>query len=152
MAQETEKERVNREVIELLNELRLTLPGVQVLFGFLLILPFQQRFATVSDSERVVYFLAVLATIASLICLIAPASYHRLRFRASDKQRLLFISNRLAIAGIAFLAIAMVTGLFMIAQVVIGEAWAAAMAGLAGLGLVMLWFVLPIYSRLRAGE
>jgi hypothetical protein len=123
-----------------------------VLFGFLLILPFQQRFATVSDSERVVYFLAVLATIASLICLIAPASYHRLRFRASDKQRLLFISNRLAIAGIAFLAIAMVTGLFMIAQVVIGEAWAAAMAGLAGLGLVMLWFVLPIYSRLRAGE
>jgi hypothetical protein len=152
VAQETEKERVNREVIELLNELRLTLPGVQVLFGFLLILPFQQRFATVSDSERVVYFLAVLATIASLICLIAPASYHRLRFRASDKQRLLFISNRLAIAGIAFLAIAMVTGLFMIAQVVIGEAWAAAMAGLAGLGLVMLWFVLPIYSRLRAGE
>jgi hypothetical protein len=152
MAEETERQRVNREVIELLNELRLTVPGVQVLFGFLLILPFQQRFTIVNGPEQVVYFLAVLSTIASLICLIAPASYHRLRFRASDKQHMLFISNRLAIAGIVFLAISMVTGLFLIAQVVIGEGWAAGLAGLAGAGLVLLWFVLPLYNKLRSGD
>jgi len=151
MAEESEKERVDREVIELLNELRVTLPGVQVLFGFLLILPFQQRFNILNDPERVVYFLAVLATVAALICLIAPASYHRLRFRATDKQRMLFISNRLAIAGIVFLAIAIVTGLFLIAEVVIGEAWAAVMAAAAGIGLVVLWFVLPLINKYRYG-
>ena len=151
MAEETEKQRVNREVIELLNELRVTLPGVQVLFGFLLILPFQQRFTALNDPERVVYFLAVLATVSALICLITPASYHRLRFRATDKQRMLFIGNRLAIAGVAFLAFAMVTGLFLIAEVVIGETWAAVLAGAAGVGTVLLWFVLPLYNKYRYG-
>ena len=105
MAEETEKERVDREVIELLNELRVTLPGVQVLFGFLLILPFQQRFNDLNQPERTIYIVAVMATVAALICLIAPASYHRLRFRATDKQRMLFIGNRLAIAGVAFSAL-----------------------------------------------
>src|SRR6188472_3967313 len=105
MAEETEKERIDREVIELLNELRVTLPGVQVLFGFL---PIQQRFTDLNQPERTIYIVAVVATVAALICLIAPASYHRLRFRATDKQRMLFISNRLAIAGIVFLAIAIV--------------------------------------------
>ena len=152
VAEETEKERVDREVIELLNELRVTLPGVQVLFGFLLILPFQQRFTILDDTEKAVYFLAVLATISALICLIAPASYHRLRFRATDKQRMLFISNRLAIAGIVFLAIATVTGLFLIAEVVIGEAWAALLAGGAGAGLVLLWFVLPLFNKFRSTD
>ena len=151
MAEETQKERVDREVIELLNELRVTLPGVQVLFGFLLILPFQQRFSILNDPERVVYFVAVLATVSALICLIAPASYHRLRFRAADKQRMLFIGNRLAIAGVVFLAFAMVTGLFLIAEVVIGETWAAALAAAAGVGMVLLWFVLPLYNKYRYG-
>ena len=152
MAEETEKERVDREIIELLNELRVTLPGVQVLFGFLLIVPFQQRFTILNDAERVLYFLAVLATVSALICLIAPASYHRLRFRAADKQHMLFISNRLAIAGIVFLAIAWSTGLFLIAEVVIGEAWAAVLAGAAGVGLVLLWFALPLYNKYTSGE
>ena len=151
LAEETEKERVDREVIELLNELRVTLPGVQVLFGFLLIVPFQQRFTILNDAERTVYFLAVLATVSALICLITPASYHRLRFRATDKQRMLFISNRLAIAGVVFLAIAIVTGLFLIAEVVIGETWAAVLAGAAGAGMVLLWFVLPLVNKYRYG-
>jgi hypothetical protein len=152
MAEETEKERVDREVIELLNELRVTLPGVQVLFGFLLILPFQQRFTVLNDPERAIYILAVVATVAALISLIAPASYHRLRFRATDKQRMLFISNRLAVFGVVFLAIAMVSGLFLITEVVIGEAWAAVLAAAAGVGLVLLWFALPLYNKYRSGE
>jgi amino acid transporter len=152
MAEETEKQRVDREVIELLNELRVTLPGVQVLFGFLLILPFQQRFADLSQPERAIYIVAVVATVAALICLIAPASYHRLRFRATDKQRMLFIGNRLAIAGVAFLAVALMTGLFLITEVVIGDAWGAVLAAAAGLGMVLLWFALPLYNKYRSGD
>jgi hypothetical protein len=152
MAEETEKERVDREVIELLNELRVTLPGVQVLFGFLLILPFQQRFNDLNQPERTIYIVAVMATVAALICLIAPASYHRLRFRATDKQRMLFIGNRLAIAGVALLAVAMVTGLFLITEVVIGDALGAVLAAAAGLGMVLLWFALPLYNKYRAPD
>jgi uncharacterized protein DUF6328 len=152
LAEETEKERVDREVIELLNELRVTLPGVQVLFAFLLILPFQQRFTSLSQPERTIYIVAVVATVAALICLIAPASYHRLRFRATDKQRMLFIGNRLAILGVAFLAVAMVTGLFLITEVVIGDAWAAVLAAAAGLGMVLLWFALPLINKYRARD
>jgi Family of unknown function (DUF6328) len=151
VAEETEKERIDREVIELLNELRVTLPGVQVLFAFLLIVPFQQGFSRVTDAERAVYVLAVLATTAALICLIAPASYHRLRFRAADKKRLLFISNRLAIAGVFFLAIAVVSALFLIAQVVVGAPWSVVIAVAGGLALITFWFGLPLYGRWRAG-
>ena len=107
-------------MIELLNELRLTLPGVQVLFAFLLILPFQQRFNILADAERVIYVLALVPGRPQTICLIAPASYHRLGFRARDKQQILFFSNRLAIVGIFFLALAMVAGLFLITKVVVG--------------------------------
>jgi amino acid transporter len=131
LAEETEKERIDREVIELLNEIRVTLPGVQVLFGFLLILPFQGAFHALSDVERAVYLLAVLATTAALTCLIAPASYHRLRFRARDKKRMLFISNRLAVAGVFCLAVAIVAALYLIVQVVFGNTLAAVVTTLS---------------------
>ena len=152
MAEETEKERIDREVIELLNELRVTLPGVQVLFAFLLILPFQQGFDQVTDLERLVYLAAVVTTMAATICLIAPASYHRLRFRERDKKRMLFVSNRLAIVGMVFLALALVASLFLIAEVVVGATWAGVLAAIAGIGVVGLWFALPIYNKVRDGD
>jgi len=152
LAEETEKERIDREVIELLNELRVTLPGVQVLFAFLLVLPFQEAFSQINDSERVVYLLAVLATTAATIFLIAPASYHRIRFRAKDKKRMLFVANRLAIAGVFSLALAIVAALYLIGEVVFGSTLAAVIAALAGVGVAVFWFGLPLYAKMRAAD
>jgi Family of unknown function (DUF6328) len=102
--EEDEKQRLDRELIELLNELRVVLPGVQVLFAFLLILPFSKGFAQVTESERVVYIAAVFCTTLATVLLTAPSSYHRLRFREHLKEQLIETSNRLAIAGMVFLS------------------------------------------------
>jgi hypothetical protein len=98
MAAEDKKERVNRELIELLNELRVALPGVQVLFAFLLTVPFAQRFGAVSDLQRAVYFVALISTAVASVLFITPTAYHRLRWREPDKEGMLFTANRLAIA------------------------------------------------------
>ena len=103
---ESEKERLDRELIELLNELRVALPGVQVLFAFLLIVPFSQRFPQMTNIQRDVYFAAVLCTTMSAILLIAPTSMHRIQWRQREKDQLLETSNKLAILGTAFLALA----------------------------------------------
>jgi len=152
LAQETEKERIDREVIELLNELRVTLPGVQVLFAFLLILPFQPGFAEVTDLERAVYFVAFLATTAATIMLLTPASYHRLRFRAGDKLRMLLISNRLVIGGMLCLAVAITAAVFLIAEVLVGDMGAIGVAAAAAIGLAAFWYVVPLLGKLRDGE
>ena len=99
MPDEGPKERVDRELIELLNELRVALPGVQVLFAFLLILPFSQRFREVTSAQRGVYFGAFVCTAVATALFIAPSSYHRLQFRQKDKERMLLSANKMAIAG-----------------------------------------------------
>jgi hypothetical protein len=152
LAQETEKERIDREIIELLNELRVTLPGVQVLFAFLLILPFQPGFADLTGLERTIYFVAFLATTVATILLITPASYHRLRFRAGDKLRMLMISNRLVIAGLVCLAIAITSAVFLIAEVLVGDLGAMAVAAAVAIGLAVFWYVLPLTGKLRDNE
>jgi Family of unknown function (DUF6328) len=91
--QESEEWRRNRELIELLNELRVALPGVQVLFAFLLAVPFHKRFPELAHRERTVFYTALLATALSSALLIAPSSYHRLRWRDRDKEKLLEASN-----------------------------------------------------------
>ena len=105
--EESEAERLDRNLGELLQELRVALPGVQVLFAFLLAVPFQQNFTTISEFEKKVYFATLLLTALSAALLIAPSAYHRLTFRYQQKHRLVFISNRLAIAGLGTLALAM---------------------------------------------
>ncbi|CAN5643905.1 hypothetical protein BH23CHL7_BH23CHL7_01210 [soil metagenome] len=152
MAEETEKERIDREVIELLNELRVTLPGVQVLFAFLLILPFQPGFGDMTGLERTVYMVAFLATTAATILLLTPASYHRLRFRAGDKLRMLMVSNRLVIGGMLCLAVAVTSAVFLIAEVIVGDAGAIGIAAAVALGLAAFWYGLPIYGKLRGGD
>jgi len=149
LAEETEKERIDREVIELLNELRVTLPGVQVLFAFLLILPFQPGFAEVTDLERAVYFVAFLATTAATIMLITPASYHRLRFRAGDKLRMLLISNRLVIGGLLCLAVAITAAVYLIAEVVVGDVGALGVAAAAAIGLIAFWYLVPLLGKVQ---
>ena len=103
---ESEEERLDRNLMELLQELRVAIPGIQFLFAFLLVVPFQQGWAQVTDFEKTVYYVTLLLTAASSICLIAPTARHRMRFRELDKRWIVETSNRLAIAGLAFLAAA----------------------------------------------
>ncbi len=143
MRDEDERERFNRELLELLNELRVVLPGVQVLFAFLLILPFSKGFAQVTHVQRLVYIAAVLFTTLSTILLLAPSSYHRLRFREHQKARLIESSNRLVIAGMAALALAIDCAVYVITSYVF-EAWVGIVAvSLASAGFAVFWYVLP---------
>src|SRR5947199_9646658 len=113
MADENREDRHNRELIELLNELRVALPGVQVLFAFLLAVPFANGFPKLSATDRDVFFAAFIATALSTVLLIAPSSYHRLRWRQHDKERLLVVSNALTIAGLLCLAVAITSPAFV---------------------------------------
>ena len=144
---EDEKERRDRELIELLNELRVVLPGVQVLFAFLLTVPFSNGFSRMTEPQLNVYFATVLATAAATILLIAPSTYHRLNFRQGDKERMLFTANKLAIAGTVFLAVAMSAAMFLITDVLYKASWAAFVAAVVGLAFVGFWYVLPLYRR-----
>jgi hypothetical protein len=146
---ETEKQRLNRELIELLNELRVALPGVQVLFAFLLAVPFQQRFGEVTDFQRDVYFAALSLALVATAFLIAPTAVHRLNFRAHDKEAIVLISNRLVIAGTGVLALAMISVMVLIADVLFGAGMAVAVGVLSTLAFVLLWVALPLSRRLR---
>jgi predicted membrane channel-forming protein YqfA (hemolysin III family) len=149
MANESKDERLDRELIELLNELRVALPGVQVLFAFLLTVPFSQRFGQLTGLQRDVYFGTFLATALASLLFIAPTAYHRLRWRDRDKEQLLQTSNREAIAGTVFLATAITGTVFVITDVLFGVPWASAIAGaFAGL-LVWLWYGIPLTRRAR---
>jgi hypothetical protein len=144
---EGEKERVDRELIELLNELRVALPGVQVLFAFLLILPFQQGWQQISDIERHVYFAALASSAIASALLIAPSVYHRLNFRRRSKERMLYDSTRMAIAGAAFVAIGIACAVFLVADVVYGTPAAMAVTLVAVALYGGLWFALPLLRR-----
>src|SRR5215203_6745212 len=143
MADEDRKERVDRELIELLNELRVALPGVQVLFAFLLVLPFQQAFADSSPEDQAVYTLALLFTALAAALLIAPSRYHRLNFRRGKKQRMLFDSNKLMVAGVIATAAAIACSVYLVIDVIHGGT-AAAIATVATLVVYgALWLGLP---------
>ena len=144
---ETEKERVDRELIELLNELRVALPGVQVLFAFLLVVPFQQRFAMVTSFQKTVYFVTLLLAAASCAFLIAPSAHHRVLFRAREKRHLLVIANGLAIAGMAFLAAAIVGVLTLITDYLYGATTTIVVTAAAAGVFATLWYALPLRRR-----
>ena len=142
-----EGSRLDRELIELLNELRVVLPGVQVLFAFLLIVPFSNGWNRVTETQRDVFFIAFLCAALASILLIAPSTYHRLRWRAHDKEQMLRTANRLAIAGTVFLALGMTATVFLITDVLFaGPAAAGTTAGLAG-AFAWFWYGLPYWTR-----
>ena len=150
MADETKKQRVDRELIELLNELRVALPGVQVLFAFLLALPFQQGFDRITDGERRVYFAAVVLTSLSSAFLIAPSAHHRMRFRSKAKEQLLVAASVYAIVGLAFLALATAASLYLLTDVLYGSTAASTTAGMIGGATAVFWFVVPAIYRADA--
>jgi hypothetical protein len=146
---ESRKERIDRELIELLNELRVALPGVQVLFAFLLILPFQQVFAETTDLQRWLYMGALLSSAAAVALLIAPSSYHRLNFRKRNKERMLFTSNRLLVAGMAFTALGVVLSVVLVLDIFVDTPIATLIGAAAAAWYVWFWFGLPIMRRIQ---
>jgi hypothetical protein len=150
--EEQPEERLNRELIELLNELRVALPGAQVLFAFLLTVPFSNRFQSLTGSQRAIYFATFIGTTIATGLFMAPTAYHRIRFRQGDKERMLQTSNRFAIAGIAFLALSVSLAVVLTADLMFGLATAV----IVGLGafafLVWVWFAIPLSRRLRDEE
>jgi len=145
--EEDRKERVSRELIELLNELRVALPGVQVLFAFLLAVPFSAGWSKVTEFQKQLFFVTLCATAVSAAFFIAPSAYHRLHFRNQEKERLLFTSNKFAIVGFLFLAIAMVGVVVLVADVLYSGT-AVLLLGLGAAALfVGLWAALPLWRR-----
>lgn len=140
-----------REWPEFLNELRVALPGVQLLFGFLLTMPFATPFAQLAPGVRVVYFICFLSTAAAACFLMAPTVYHRIHWRRDvrDKEQMLRTSNRLALTGIVLLACAMTTAVFVVAQVIAGFIAGVAASAVTALLFFFLWFVLPLTRRAR---
>ena len=141
---EDRAERVNRELIELLNELRVALPGVQVLFAFLLAVPFAQGFTRVTDFQRALFFVVMALTAVSAALLIAPSAWHRLRFRQEDKERILRASNKMSIGGLGFLALAMTGALMLIADFIYSPTLTIISGAAALIVFGTLWYVLPL--------
>lgn len=146
--EETDKQRRDRELIELLNEIRVVLTGVQVLFAFLLTLPFTDRFHDLVPTQRLMYAVAFTLTAMASVFLIAPTAYHRIRFRQADKERMLRWANRFAIAGIGLLAIAIGTIVLLVIDVLYALPVAGAIAGGVMVLIAWTWFALPLSRRL----
>jgi O-antigen/teichoic acid export membrane protein len=147
-----EQERLNRQLLELLNELRVALPGVQVLFAFLLAVPFQNRFAKATSFERHLYLVTLLASATATACLIAPTGYHRLLFQRGDRPRIIEHGTRMLVAGLVFLAIAMSGAVFLIAHFLFSAATAIAVTAVGALLYGWLWFGQALWRRLRNGS
>jgi hypothetical protein len=140
-------ERTAREVIELLQELRIVIPGVQVLFAFLLTVPFSQGFTRLDALQRGVFFATLLCTAAATALLIAPSSHHRVLFRQGVREQRLKLGNVLAIAGLAFLVPAMVGVVFVITDLMFSPTAAVIVTILMAISFVLLWFILPLRYR-----
>jgi Family of unknown function (DUF6328) len=145
--EESHEERLDRELIELLNELRVLLPGIQVIFAFLLAVPFASGFDRVTELQRDVYGISLAAALASIICLVAPTTYHRLRWRQRDKEVMLRTSNAFAIAGSIFLAISLTASVFLIGDFLFSLTVALVATTAAGLAFAALWYALPLARR-----
>jgi hypothetical protein len=149
---EGQSERIDRELIELLNELRVALPGVQVLFAFLLTVPFSQGFVKTTEFQRDLLFGVLASTAISAALLIAPSAWHRIRFRQRDKEMILSVSNRMAIAGLGFLAIAMVGAVMLVADYAFSETLTVVSGIVAVLVFGGLWYALPLARSVEQSD
>lgn len=147
--EETEEERLDRNLSELLQELRVALPGVQVLFAFLLAVPFQQGFEKITGFQKGAYFGTLICTAIAAVMLISPSAYHRLTFRYQQKRRLVFYANRFSIVGLVFLALAMTGAIMLITDVLFGSTATTAMTAASVLFFGFFWFALPLQRRFR---
>src|SRR3954452_18326093 len=150
-----EQQKLDRRWIELLNELRVALPGVQVLFSFLLAVPFQQGFQRIDDFQRTTYFVTLLLAAASTACLIAPGAYHRILFRQKEKPNIIEVGSRFALAGLVFLALAMNSAILLVTDVIYGRGTVIVTVVFTTSAFAWLWFRLGLMRRMqhqRAGR
>ena len=150
MTDETNEERISRELDELLQQLRITLPGVQVLFAFLLTVPFTNRFHLVDGIARDAFFIAFLATTAAAALLLAPVAYARIEFRQFDKERLIRLGTGATIAGLALLAISLSMSAFVVTSVLFSNTSAAVVAAGSACLFAVTWFVIPLVARMQS--
>jgi hypothetical protein len=144
---ESPEERVSRELDELLQQLRITLPGVQVLFAFLLTVPFTNRFHLVDGMARDAFFLAFLTTLGATALLLTPVAYARIQFRQFDKERLVRLGTVAAISGLVLLAVSLSASTFVVTQVLFSNGVAASVAAAAACVFALAWFVVPLIAR-----
>lgn len=147
--EETEEERLDRNLSELLQELRVALPGVQVLFAFLLAVPFQQGFEKITGFQKGAYFGTLICTAIAAVMLISPTAYHRLTFRYQQKRKLVFYANRFSIVGLIFLALAMTGAIMLITDVLFGSTATIVVSAATVLVFGFFWFALPLQRRFR---
>ena len=145
---ESRSERINRELIELINELRVALVGVQVLFAFLLAVPFAQGFVKTTDFQKDLFFVVLCSTAIASALMVAPSAYHRINFRAKDKEQMLRTSNGLMIGGLAFLGLSIVGAVVLVADYIYDSSAVPIACAIIGAALYAgLWFLLPVIRR-----
>lgn len=146
---ESPEERVDRNLIELLNELRVVLPGVQVLFAFLLVVPFNTGFETVTPFQRDVYLATLLCVALATLCLIAPSAHHRIQFRRQDKEFVVVVGTRFAIAGLVLVALSICGTILLVVSYVFDDQLAEIVTIILAALFALVWFVVPLARRLR---
>lgn len=145
---ETEPERHDRQLNEVLQELRVVIPGTQVLFAFLLTVPFTARFEQTTDLQRDVYFATLLCTAVATALFMAPSAVHRLRFKKGDKRFVVAVANVLTIAGLAVLMVAVTGAIFVVSDVMFDATVAGIAAGAVFALMVVLWYLFPLTRAL----
>ena len=149
---EDHSEKLDRELIELLNELRVMLPGVQALFAFLLIVPFSERFDTTTTNERVAYYIALAAAALSSICFITPSVYHRVQFRQHDKERLLRLGNVVVVAGTVVLGLGIASAVYFVTGFLVDDTVGLVAGSTTFVIVTIMWWGLPLAARRPGGR
>lgn len=147
--EESESEQLERNFGDLLQELRVSQTGVQILFAFLLTLAFTQRFEDIDAFQRGTYIVTLMASAAATVLFIAPVAYHRIVFRQHLRPALVRDGNRMAIAGLCLLSLALAGAILLIVDVVLGHIWATALTAALALFIIVLWYVIPARQRRR---
>jgi uncharacterized protein involved in cysteine biosynthesis len=148
--QESEEERLDRNLQELLQELRVALPGVQVLFAFLLVVPFNQRFPQITNFQQTIYFVTLLLATGATGFLIAPTVHHRVQFRQQEKERIVITANRFTIVGMALLAAAMTGAILLITDMLYRETTVTVVAGSVAVMFAVLWYAVPLRRSMES--
>ena len=144
---ETDTERLDRNLVELLQEVRVVQTGVQVLFAFLLTVPFSTRFDDITGFQRGVYFTALVGAAAASVLLIAPTAVHRILFRLGQKEYMVEVSNRLTLGGLGATAVAMIAAMLLVSDVMFGMGLGVAIAVVTALTFAGVWYAIPARRR-----
>jgi len=144
-----EERKRDRQMIELLNELRVALPGVQILFAFLLTVPFSMRFTELTAFQRDVYYVTLLGTVFSTACFIAPTASHRMRFHQSERAWIVESAHQLTIAGLVFLTVALSGAVLLVTDIMFDGARVWIYSGVVLAVILVLWFVRPLTRHAR---